>query len=145
MSWLIVTFHCVHTHIHIHTHTHPHTCTHNVHTHTHTHSMPECESFGIQFFSSIPAMSIRRQMKITLSTTCKKLQSTISELERGVGSGEWGDLLRTFLPKLLRYVSSLSSFLSMPVSLLLSLSFLYHIKDSNLSLCLLSEALHVVP
>ena len=67
--------------------------------------MPERESFGIRFFASNQAMSIRRKMKSTLSTTGKQLQSTIDELDGGAASGgERSDLLRAFLPKLLKYV-----------------------------------------
>ena len=68
-------------------------------------SMPERESFGLRFFSPSRAMSQRRQMKAALSTTCKKLQERIGELEReGAEPRENAALLRTFLPKSLRWV-----------------------------------------
>ena len=50
-------------------------------------------------------MAQRRQMKAALSTTCKKYQERIGELERGgTDVGENADTLKTFLPKTLRSV-----------------------------------------
>lgn len=78
-------------------------------------SMPERESFGLRFFSPSRAMSQRRQMKAALSTTCKKLQERIGELEReGAEPRENAALLRTFLPKSLSFYQTLRLWLEEP-------------------------------
>ena len=43
-------------------------------------SMSERESQGMRFFASSRSLSLRRQLKTSLSTTCKQLQALIAAL-----------------------------------------------------------------